>query len=647
MKTFLSRWLLPVVLLAAFAARGFGAVTVQASVTPQQVSIGDEVTVTYTISGGQVDDFQLPGIDGLTAEGSSTSARIVMNGFSVSQNFSHTFLLVANRAGNVIIPALELKDSSTGAIIKTQAMTLHVVGEATGPTTPVTVTPADQPPQDGSTANGTGPVVMPPGNANDVDNNPAAGGNDTGAGSTTVNVPTDPDGQPARVFDIITPQVTTAYVGEAVPLRIESYIRADANAQQDSLPALTGSDFLMNNLSLRPTEDGVSAGDIEYIRDSWLTAISAPRAGDFPLQATRDTYWTKSAPPMANDPFGPLFGHPAQLLHRDILSNKLVMHILPLPEEGKPANFTGAIGKFQVSGNATPSSVGVGEPVTLRFTITGTGNFDYVRAPALGPDPAWKSYVPSSKITYQDESHTQAMKTFEQAIVPQKGGQLQLPTANFSYFDPDTKQYVTVPVNLPAITVTGSAAPPPPVASSGTGAADAAASTPGAPPENPAAAAFAPNRLSFGALTADLAPAYQHIWFWVVQGVLVLAILAGLVLSALGPRPDLTRGQHALRHATLRREEDAMSQAAQAGDAVKFFTAARHAVQLRLAGPWNVPAESLTLAEIGRRDPALAETLAPLFLAADDVIYSGTARPEIDLQEWDRRAREMLQPARA
>jgi len=634
----LPRLFWPLALLAALLASGRAAVTVESSLSPEQVNIGDEVTVTYTVSNGQVDDFQLPGIDGVTVEGSSTSARIVMNGFSVSQNFSHTFLLVANRAGNVIIPALELKDSNTGAVIKTRAMTLHVVGVATAPPAQTT-TPADQQPD----ASGNGPVVMPPanGNANDTSQGQAP---DTGG--TSVPVPTDPDGQPARVFDVITPQTTTAYVGESVPLRIESYIRADANAQQDSLPALTGSDFLMNDLSLRPTEEGVNAGNIEYIRDSWLTAISAPRAGDFPLQATRDTYWTKSAPPtMPDDPFGPLFGRPSQLMHKDILSNKLVMHILPLPDEGRPASFTGAIGKFQVTGNATPASVNVGDPVTIRFTVTGTGNFDYVRAPALGADPAWKSYVASSKITYQDESHTQAMKTFEQAVIPQKGGPLKLPDASFSYFDPDIKQYVTIPVTMPVINVTGSAAPPPVVASTAdTGAADATASA----PANPTPAALAPNRLNFGTLTTDLAPAYQRTWFWVVQGALLLAILAGLVLSAFGPRrDDPARGESALRHASLRREEDAMSRAAQAGDAVQFFTAARHATQLRLAERWRVPAPSLTLAEITRRDPALGETLAPLFTEADDVIYSGSARTGIDLQEWDRRAREILQPVRS
>ncbi len=634
MKLKFLRALAPLFLLALLATRGFGVVSVQSNVSPEQVSIGDEVSITYSISNGQVEDFQLPPIDGITVEGSSTSTQIVMNGFSVTQKVSHTFLVVANRAGNVIIPGLDLKDASNGSIVKTRAMVLHVLGAASGP-------PA-QVPSSGAAANSpgnAGPVVMPPGGTDDADNT-QAGTADQGGG--TVPVPTDPDGQPARVFDVITPQTTTAYVGESVPLRIESYIRADANAQQDSLPALTGSDFLMNNLSLRPTEAGVSAGSIEYIRDSWLTAISAPRAGDFQLQATRDTYWTKTAPnTMPDDPFGPLFGRPSQLLHKDILSNKLVMHILPLPEEGKPASFTGAIGKFQVSGTATPDSVNVGDPVTIRFTVTGTGNFDYVRAPVLASDPAWKSYVATSKITYQDESHTQAMKTFEQAVIPQKGGALKLPDATFSYFDPDAKRYITVPVSLPVINVIGSTTPAPVIADATSPATASAAPTP-----PPAAAGFAPNRLSLGWLVPDLTPAYRRTWFWVVQGTLALAILAGLVLGALGPRRDPAVGERALRHASRQREEETMKRAVQTGDAVAFFSAARNAVQLQLAERWHVPAESLTLSEITRRDPPLGETLAPFFAEADDVIYSGRAPAGLDLTEWNRRTREMLQPAR-
>ncbi len=612
------------------AVPGRAAVTVQATIDPREVSIGDEATLTYSIAGGSVEDFQLPAVDGLSVEASSTSSRITLNGMQFSQSYSHTFLVVPNRAGTIIIPGFDIHDQDGKTVARAQAITLHVVGTAPPASAPAVASPS-------------GPVTMPPGMTSPDDQ--SAGQQPADEGSTRINVPIDSDGQQARVFDVITPETTTAYVGQAVPLRIESYIRADANAQQDSLPTLIGSDFLMNNLSLRPSEEGVNVGNMEYIRDSWLTAIEAPRPGDFPLQATRDTYWTKSAPaPADSDPFAPLFGgRQGQLLHQDIASNKLVMHILPLPDQGRPPGFSGAIGKFQVSGNATPGTVDVGEPVTLRFTVTGQGNFDYVRSPTLSADPAWKPYAPTSKINYQDrdESHTRAMKVFEQALIPQKNGTLQLPQATFSYFDPATKQYVNVPVSLPPVTVTGPMPPVPAVA-------DTASTDTGQPTTvpKPNPALFAPNQIGFGSLTPDLAPAYRHGWFWIAQGLLLLIILAGTGLALAPARPDSTRNVRAERLASLRREEAAMDTAARSGNAPGFFASARRAVQLELAGRWQTAPESLTLAEIARRDPALGETVGPLFLAADDVIYSGSTRSDLDLAEWNRRVREMLQPVR-
>ena len=119
------------------------------------------------------------------------------------------------------------------------------------------------------------------------------------------------------------------------------------------LPTLIGSDFLMNQLSLRPTGEGAawratsSTSATQLGLGDWRRA-----AGDFPVAGdARHLLDEEFAGVDPNDPFGPIFGRrQSQLMHKDILSNKLVMHILPLPEQGKPAGFTGAIG--QVPGRA-------------------------------------------------------------------------------------------------------------------------------------------------------------------------------------------------------------------------------------------------------------------------------------------------------
>jgi BatD DUF11 like domain len=288
--------------------------------------------------------------------------------------------------------------------------------------------------------------------------------------------------------------------------------------------------------------------------------------------------------------------------------------------------------------------VNVGDPAYLDFSVTGEGNFDQVNCPTLAPDPAWKSYVASSKIQYTDESHTQGEKTFHQAIIPKQNGLLPLPAASFSYFDPTAKKYVTDSIPLPAITVTGA-----PLAQAGAPQPDAnsAVATAVAPTAMPD---FMPNRVEFGSLRTNMNPAYREPWFWISQGGL-LAILAiiGLGLFVLRQRRrDEARIEYQMRRRSLQELEQAMSGAVQRGDVAGFFQAAKQAVQARCAAEWRVRPEGVTLPMIEARDPQLAEAAAQLFHQADEILYSGNAAGSFDLPEWERHVREQLlqaQPA--
>ena len=351
----------------------------------------------------------------------------------------------------------------------------------------------------------------------------------------------------------------------------------------------------------------------------------------------RDTYWTKTSNATAIDPFGNFFPSQRNLAHELIASNQLTIHVHNLPTDGRPANFTGAIGQFTVTGTAQPQSVAVGEPVTLRFTVSGQGNFDYVRCPTLADDPTWKTYVPSAKTEYQEESHTQGTKNFEMAVIPQKTGTVPLPQASFSYFDPATKQYITTAINLPAITVTGSMTTSAATSNSGIDSATVTAT--------PATTELLPNRIDGGNPQSSLVPAFRQMWFWVVQGALLIAIILGSLFLFFRSRakPDDDLAGRLQRQHSMAQEEDAMGEAARRGDALAFFTAARHAVQLQLGERWRVKPEALTLAEIRQRDPQLAQAVEPLFIQADEIIYSGGTGNGLDLAHWERHVRELLQ----
>ena len=631
-------------LIAGAAFPALAAATITQQVDPIEANIGDQVVITLTLQGGTVGNLQLPPVDGLQIVGTQSATNIVISNGGLSRNLSMKFAVVPSRVGDIVIPAFDVQ-TQEGEVLHVKAMKIHVLGDAppAPPTTNAIATPASPTAPAVSTnsanpaPNPNGPVVTPP---QGTAPNPAIPNLDTTDDASDLNLspPRDKDGTPVKVFLVITVQTTDAYVGQSIPMRIDFYIRMDVNADQNSLPTIKGSDFLMNNFTTRGRASlGMLEGQ-QYGRESWITAISAPKSGDFPLVMQRDTYWIKSINPVRYNFFGGYFNPRAQLAHEPITSNQLVIHVHPLPTEGQPAHFTGAIGQFQVTSDAQPSSVAVGEPVTLNFSVAGEGNFDYVRSPVLADNSDWKSYVPSARINYRDESHTHAVKTFQQAIIPKKNGVVPLPGAAFSYFDPVAKKYVTVPLTLPPINVTGSALP---AASAANGPDSGSASV----SMIPSALEFLPNRGDIGVPRLSIVPAYRQTWFWFVEaGLLCLPLLGALVLflrSRVVPIDD--RAERELRVRSLQREEDSMSEAVRKGDAGAFFVAARHALQLQLGAQWNVKPEALTLGEIRSRDTQLAESLEPFFAQADEVIYSGRASTNLDLVEWDRRARELLQ----
>jgi hypothetical protein len=591
------------------------AASVIEQVTPPDAHPGDEILVSITVLDASVGQFDLPPVDGLQpAHDPSLMTSYSFNNGVFSRRVVETFHLVANRAGDYTIPAFDVPLAG-GGTVPAPAIAVHVsAGDATNPPAPVQ-TPAAPP---------SGPAVLPPGG------NPSSQNGDAGndAQEPALHAPLDPDGEPAKVFLLATPETTQAYVKQAIKLRIDFFIRIDALAPQDSLPVVKGSDFLVTNVSERPSSGMVFIDGRQYQVDRWSTAVLPLKAGDLELTTERDTYWNKNTGGGGLDAaLGSFLGRNNDLGHQNIPSNSQLIHVAPLPDEGKPNPPSDAVGQFAVTGDAQPTSVAVGEPVTLYFVINGSGNFNYVRSPAVAADGNWKVYPPQSGMTFRDEAHTEGYKRFEQSLIPLKAGTLHLPAVSFSYFDPVTKQYSSPPIDLPVINVAPGQAPaPPPAEGSVAGASGAAA-----------AASFSPNRIFAGAVRPSLAPVYRQPWFWSLQaGAVLLPAVALIVLAA----------QHRRRHAAalmaardeqklaMGRDHEAMNNAARRGDAVAFFTAARHLLQLHLSGRWALPPEAITPRTIEARDAALAEILAPFFAEADDTIYSGRVAGPVDFARW-------------
>jgi len=132
-------------------------------------------------------------------------------------------------------------------------------------------------------------------------------------------------------------------------------------------------------------------------------------------------------------------------------SRPLYVEVLPLPEEGKPASFNGAVGAFSSKVEVTRNKLKANEAFNLKMTITGRGNIKLISAPTLELPDGFEVYEP--KVSEGTNS-----KSFDYLVIPRQEGEYELKNLEFSYFNLDTKKYVSLP--SPDLKITVLAADP-------------------------------------------------------------------------------------------------------------------------------------------------------------------------------------------
>ncbi len=146
-------------------------------------------------------------------------------------------------------------------------------------------------------------------------------------------------------------------------------------------------------------------------------------------------------------------------------TGSIAVNVRPLPA-GRPSNFSGAVGQFQLRASLDSTSVATGETVTLTLQLDGVGA---LRAPEVDvalPDSV-KIYDEDPDVQVAlvgDEVHSRAI--FRKALVPLKPGRVRIPPIAFSYFDPAKGKYADARSRPLALTVTGDAVAAPALARS-------------------------------------------------------------------------------------------------------------------------------------------------------------------------------------
>ncbi len=140
------------------------------------------------------------------------------------------------------------------------------------------------------------------------------------------------------------------------------------------------------------------------------------------------------------------FGNPVtRPISKNIATGTKTINVKPLPEEGKPDFFTGAVGQFKFDTALSKAQLDANQSLELAVKVKGKGNLKLFNLPSVN--------LPNSLEVYEPE-HNEKVKTYVSGmqgfitdtytIVPQYKGKYPIPSINFSYFDPKTETYKTL-----------------------------------------------------------------------------------------------------------------------------------------------------------------------------------------------------------
>ncbi len=110
--------------------------------------------------------------------------------------------------------------------------------------------------------------------------------------------------------------------------------------------------------------------------------------------------------------------------------------VTPLPDVGRPPDYTGAVGVLRASVTIDSSTARVGDPLVLTVRVSGIGNVKLLPRPVL--ELSWASTVQGTERVSVDTSgaFVRGYKEFDWILTPSQAGRVEVPTLRYSYFDP-------------------------------------------------------------------------------------------------------------------------------------------------------------------------------------------------------------------
>lgn len=145
------------------------------------------------------------------------------------------------------------------------------------------------------------------------------------------------------------------------------------------------------------------------------------------------------------DPFEAFFngGSGYVEVKRNIVAPSIKIDVLPLPH--KPANFSGGVGKFNISAQLNKNELKAGDPLSLRIVVGGIGNLKLIKQPVVNFPKDWDKYDP--KVTDKTKLTSNGLEgnmIYDILAVPRNQGHYTIPPVELTYYDTSLNQYKTL-----------------------------------------------------------------------------------------------------------------------------------------------------------------------------------------------------------
>jgi hypothetical protein len=251
-------------------------------------------------------------------------------------------------------------------------------------------------------------------------------------------------GESRDVFLVAELDKKTAYVNEQITLTVKFYHAVKLLSQPDYNPPQT-TDFWSDNLgsqrSYYETINGRRYSVIELNTALFPTRSDELRIGSAAASVKVPTRRSRRR----RDPFDIFNSFFEQGEVKTVRSKALTINILPLPQNGKPEDFSGTVGNFSISSTIDKTKVEVNQPVTVTYKIHGTGNIKTVAEPKIDDLPDFRVYRASSDEKVSTiKGKIGGTKVFEETYIPKRAGKLVIPAVSLNFFDPSKKKYKTI-----------------------------------------------------------------------------------------------------------------------------------------------------------------------------------------------------------